>query len=108
MNDEEFNNFKDELEKFTPLIPDCVIDYFMEKSGLETTDDNVKKYIALLGQKFVTDISNSAMQYHKIYAKAALKDKKMPKEKKVTLQMCDLEKALEEQGINIARPFYYM
>lgn len=108
MDEESFNKFKEELENFTPLLPDAVTDYFMMKAGVECSDPNVKKYVSLVGQKFITDIAASAMQYHKIYQRAALKDKKMPREKKVTLQMCDLEKALEENGIDISRPFYYM
>ena len=57
-------------------------------------------------KKLVTDIAASAMQYRKIYQKAALKDKRMPREKKVTLQMCDLEKALEEHAVDVGRLFY--
>lgn len=108
MQESSFNKFKEELEKFIPLLPDAVTEHLMVRAGLECSDPNVKKYVALIGQKFITDVANAAMQYHKIYQRAALKDKKMPREKKVTLQMCDLEKALEENGIDISRPFYYM
>lgn len=107
MDEDMFNKFKEELESFKPLLPDAVTEHLMHKAGLECSDPNVKKYVSLIGQKFITDVAASAMQYHKIYQKAALKDKRMPREKKVTLQMCDLEKALEEYGIDIGRPFYY-
>ncbi|KAK1349745.1 subunit 10 of transcription initiation factor IID [Hamiltosporidium tvaerminnensis] len=108
MDDESFNKFKENLEEFTPLIPDVVIDHFLERSGIEHCDENVRKMISLMTQKFITDISTSSFQYHKINQKAASKDKRIPKEKKPTLQVADLEKALEEQGINISRPYYFM
>ncbi|RVD91093.1 transcription initiation factor TFIID subunit [Tubulinosema ratisbonensis] len=108
MKDETFNEFKDKLEKFTPLLPDAVTEYFIEKAGIECCDDNVKKYVSLLAQKFITDIATSAMQHRKIHQKGASKDKRMPKEKKNALQIADIEKALAEYGIDISRPFYFL
>ncbi|KAG0416879.1 Transcription initiation factor TFIID subunit 10 [Dictyocoela roeselum] len=106
--DEKIEELKKELETFTSIIPDTVIDYFLEKSGSEISDPQAKKMIALLAQKFMTDVATSAFQYHKINQKAALKDKRFPREKKPTLQMADLELALEEVGIDIKRPPYFM
>lgn len=108
MKEEEFNEFKRNLEDYTPLLPDAVMDYFMEKAGVSASDPSVKKLVSLLAHKFATDIAVSSFQYHKINQKAAQKDKRFAKEKKLTFQLADLEKALEEVGINISRPHYYM
>lgn len=108
MKDEEFNEFRQKLDEYLPIIPDSVMDYYMQKSGITTKDKNVKKLVALLSHKFISDVASSAFQYHKVNQKAAQKDKRFAREKKPTLQIVDLEKALEDMGINISRPHYYM
>ncbi|CAD25993.2 similarity to TRANSCRIPTION INITIATION FACTOR TFIID 30kDa SUBUNIT [Encephalitozoon cuniculi GB-M1] len=108
MKEEEFNELKQNLDSYTPLLPESVTDYFMEKAGVVTSDQSVKKLVSLLAHKFVTDIAVSSFQYHRINQKAAQKDKRFAKEKKPTFQLVDLEKALEEVGISISRPHYYM
>ncbi|KAG0439106.1 Transcription initiation factor TFIID subunit 10 [Dictyocoela muelleri] len=106
--DKKIEDLEKELNSFNSIIPDTVIDYFLEKSGSDINDPKAKKLIALLAQKFMTDVSTSAFQFHKINQKAALKDKRLPREKKPTLQMADLELALDEIGIDIKRPPYFM
>lgn len=107
-NEEDtFAKLKAQLENYLPLIPESVIDHLLEKAGVVCADENVKKLIALVAQKFTSDVAISSFQYHKIFQKAAQKDKRFSKEKKLTFTVQDLEKALEEQGINIGRPFYY-
>ncbi|ELQ75002.1 Transcription initiation factor TFIID, subunit TAF10 [Trachipleistophora hominis] len=96
------------LDDFTPLIPDIVLDHLLERSGVDCADKETKKAISLLAQKFITDVATSSFQFHKIHQKAAQKDKRFPKEKKLTLHMNDLEKALEEYGIDVSRPSYFM
>lgn len=108
MFDQEFNELKEKLQNYTPAIPGQVIEYYLEKCGITTLDENVKKTISLMSHKFLTDVAVGAFQYHKMYAKAAQKDKKFGKEKKITLQVQDLEKALNDMGINISKPGYYM
>lgn len=108
MNEEDFNEFKEKLDAYIPLIPDIVLDYYMDKCGIVTKDENVKKAIALMSHRFLTDVAVGAFQYHKIYAKAVQKDKRFGREKKTTLQVAELEKALDDMGINISRPYYYI
>lgn len=96
------------INDFTPLIPDIVLDHLLERSGIDCADKETKKAISLLAQKFITDVAISSFQFHKIHQKAAQKDKRFPKEKKLTLHMNDLEKALEEYGIDVSRPSYFM
>lgn len=108
MREDEFNEFKQNLNEYTPLLPESVMEHFMEKAGVASSDPSIKKLVSLLAHKFVTDVAVSSFQYHKINQKAAQKDKRFAKEKKPTFQLVDLEKALEEIGINISRPYYYM
>lgn len=108
MDDDEFNEFKEKLSSYTPLIPDIVLEYYMEKCGVSSQDADVKKAISLMSHKFLTDVAVGAFQYHKIHTKAAQKDKRFGKEKKSTLQIPDLERALEDMGVDISRPYYYI
>lgn len=108
MDDMEFNELKEKLGSYTPAMPESVLDFYLEKCGVTTLDGDVKKMISLMSHKFLTDVAVGAFQYHKIFSKAAQKDKRFGKEKKVTLQVQDLEKALKDMGIDISRPSYYM
>lgn len=107
MDDETFNKINEGLDSFTPLIPEAVLDFFFAKAGLNTDDAKVKKLVSLITQKYITDIATSAYQYHKITQRASLKEKKSPKEKKLTLTLSDVENALKEAGINVSRPAYF-
>lgn len=108
MKEEEFEEFKKNLDEYVPIIPDSVLEYYMQKSGVTSSDDKSKKLVSLLSHKFISDICASAFQYHKIGQKNAQKDKRFAREKKPTLQVVDVEKALEDSGINVARPHYYL
>jgi transcription initiation factor TFIID subunit 10 len=107
MDDETFNKISEGLEAFTPLIPDPVLDFCFVKAGLEISDPKVKKLVSLIAQKFITDVATSCYQYHKIVQRATMKEKKGPKERKLTLTLSDVEHALKEVGINISRPSYF-
>lgn len=108
MDDKEFNELKEKLESYTPSIPETVLDYYLEKSGITTMDENVKKTISVIIHKFLTDVAVGSFQYHKMFNKAAQKDKKFFKEKQVTLGVQDLQRALNDMGIDISKPSYYM
>ncbi|KAI5169593.1 transcription initiation factor TFIID subunit 10 [Pancytospora epiphaga] len=108
MDEKEYDEFRERLDTYAPFIPDAVLEHYMDKCGVTTRDENVKKVISLMSHKFLTDIACGAFQYHKIHTKAAQKDKRFGREKKVTLQVEDLEKTLEDMGIDISRPYYYI
>ena len=108
MDESEFNELKKQLSSYTPMIPDSVIDSFCERCGVESLDSDVKKTISLMSHKFLTELAIASFQYHKMFSKAAQKDKRFGREKKITLQVQDLEKALKEMGIDISRPSYFL
>jgi len=107
MDDETFNKISEGLDSFIPLIPEPVLDFCFAKAGLETSDPKVKKLVSLIAQKFITDVATSCYQHHKISQRATMKDKKGPKERKLTLMLSDVEHALNEVGVNISRPSYF-
>lgn len=85
----------------------------MIKSGVECDDIRLKRLVALVAQKYVTDIANDAMHYGKqrqagpsgAAAAAALGGRASAK--KATLTMEDLTAALADRGINVKRPNYF-
>ena len=62
-----------DLEKYSPLIPDSVTDYhlkryftFNDRGGLDCKDDALKRLFSLSAQKFISDICQDAMQHAKV------------------------------------------
>ncbi|OAG31746.1 transcription initiation factor TFIID subunit 1 [Nematocida displodere] len=108
MDDSTFNRINEGLDSFSPLIPEVVLDFCFTKAGLSSDDPKLKKLVSLVAQKLITDVATSAYQYHKIAQRASLKEKKAPKEKKLTLTLTDVENALKEAGVSIARPAYFL
>lgn len=107
MEDNTFNRINEGLDSFVPLIPEAVLDFCFTKAGLSSDDPKLKKLVSLVTQKLITDVATCAYQYHKIAQRASLKEKKVPKEKKLTLTLLDVENALKEIDINTSRPSYF-
>lgn len=111
------------LDTATPIIPDSLMDYYMMKAGVTCDDVRLKRLIALLGQKFVSDIANDAMHFNRmrqanvVTSSTASNVKGGPSvggggnagsAKRITLTIEDLSAALAEYGINVKKPSYYM
>ena len=85
----------------------------MTKAGVECDDIRLKRLVAMIAQKFVTDIANDAMHYNRQRqgaggASGAAKAAGPPgASKKATLTMEDLQAALADHGISIKRPSYF-
>jgi transcription initiation factor TFIID subunit 10 len=62
--------------------------------------------VALIGQKFVTDIASDAMHYSRLRQQSST-SQSTTSTKKFTLIMEDLTSALSDYGVNIKRPNYY-
>lgn len=58
------------LDGYEPLIPDEVIDFYLERAGFECEDIRLKRLISLAAEKFVSDIASDAFQYARIRANA--------------------------------------
>ncbi|WFD48305.1 hypothetical protein GLX27_002974 [Malassezia furfur] len=58
------------LEQFSPLIPDEVTDFYLERAGFQSNDVRLKRLLALATEKFVADIASDAFQYARIRTNA--------------------------------------
>ena len=58
------------LDGYTPLIPDQVTDFYLEKVGFECHDVRLKRLLSLAAEKFVSDIASDAFQYARIRTNA--------------------------------------
>lgn len=92
----------------------------MAKAGVACDDVRLKRLIALIGQKFITDIANDAIHHQKMRSSApgsrsgsgtstigGSSGTASSSSKKNALTMDDLTAALADYGINIKRPQYY-
>ncbi|KAL7414630.1 transcription initiation factor TFIID 23-30kDa subunit-domain-containing protein [Mrakia frigida] len=107
------------LDDYEPLIPEEVTDYFLQKSGFETSDPRLKRLLSLAAQKFVSDIATDAFHYARIRTNATPATRGRPptaggatapgvKDKNRTvLTMDDLSASLAERGVNLKKPEYY-
>ncbi|KAI8981553.1 transcription initiation factor IID TAF10 subunit, partial [Pilobolus umbonatus] len=95
------------MDNYTPIIPDAVIEHYLNKTGFDCDDARIKKLFALAAQKFIADIATDAFQYNKTRQSGNRAASKPGKDKKVVLTMEDLSNALTEYGIHIKKPDYY-
>ncbi|XP_064384172.1 transcription initiation factor TFIID subunit 10-like [Halichondria panicea] len=99
-------DFCAQLEDYTPTVPDAVTVHFLQKAGFSTRDPKIVRLVSLAAQKFISDIANDALQHCKMRS-AGQSARKATKDRKYTLTMEDLGKALGEYGINLKKPAYY-
>ncbi|KRX47380.1 Chloride intracellular channel exl-1 [Trichinella nativa] len=91
--------FLNDLEELTPLIPEALVEYYMNQAGMQDSDPFVKRAIALAAQKFISDILLDSMQKAKFKGLAQVSKKGSSKELRYTLTSEVLEPVLEEFGI---------
>lgn len=98
--------FLQQLEDYTPTIPDTVTGYYLNRTGFDASDPRVVRMISLAAQKFISDIVNDALQHCKMRG-SGQSSRKVGKDKRYTLTMEDLTPALSEYGINVKKPYYF-
>ncbi|KNC52847.1 transcription initiation factor TFIID subunit 10 [Thecamonas trahens ATCC 50062] len=91
------------LKDFVPTIPPEVTAHYMESAGCVTTDMRVQQLMALAAEKFVSDVTNSALQFCKIRQQSK---KKSAADDAFVLRTEDLVAALRDTGINVSKPEY--
>ena len=97
-----------QLHGYTPLIPDEVTDYYLERAGFQCEDVRLKRLLALATEKFVSDIASDAFQYARIRTNAGPSRSHRPgasarDRTRTVLTMDDLSAALGEYGIDARR-----
>lgn len=97
----DLNDFLVALDSYTPTIPEAVVQYYMEKSGINVNDKKISKLLALSADKFLSETIHEAKQISLLRANAAKGKRKV--ELSETLEMEDLERSLAQQNVFIRR-----
>lgn len=98
------------MDEYPPILPDALLDHYMEKSGMQCSDQRIKRVLGLVAQKFVSDVATDAHEYYKMRQQTlSAKEKKQQqgKAKGSVLTMQDLSAALNDYGIDARKPLYY-
>uniref|UniRef100_A0A164WKZ0 Transcription initiation factor TFIID subunit 10 n=1 Tax=Daucus carota subsp. sativus TaxID=79200 RepID=A0A164WKZ0_DAUCS len=108
-DDVALSNFLASLMDYTPTIPDELAEHYLAKSGFQCPDVRLVRLVAVATQKFIADVATDALQHCKARQAAVVKDKrdKLQKDKRLTLAMEDLSKALQEYGVNVKHQEYF-
>jgi transcription initiation factor TFIID subunit 10 len=119
---EILDEFCVKLQDINTTIPDPVILHYMKQSGFIANDPKLIKIISLASQKFISEIVNDCMQYSKLKTStskanaqsasaassgAQSNDKKQTNNSNI-LTLDDLSLVLQEHGINVKKPMYFI
>ncbi|KAH8412950.1 hypothetical protein KR009_007056 [Drosophila setifemur] len=115
-DDIDFDELMQQLEDYTPTIPDALTMHCLRSAGFSEVDPRIVRLVAVSAQKFISDIANDALQHCKTRTTniqhssghSSSKDKKNPKDRKYTLAMEDLVPALGDHGITMRKPQYFV
>ncbi|CAO3622068.1 unnamed protein product [Mucor hiemalis] len=96
------------MDNYKSIIPNAVIDYYLNKTGFDCDNPQIKKLFALAAQKFIANVATDAFQFNKVrQSNSTRTTTKANKEKKIILNMDDLSSALTEYGVNVQKPDFY-
>ena len=107
-------DFLMQLEDYSPTIPDAVTKYYLSTAGFETSDPRILRLVSLATQKFVSDVANDALQHCKMRGAGGGPGgpsgggHKKNKDRKLVMTVDDLSQALQDQGISIKKPPYFL
>ncbi|CAN6643709.1 transcription initiation factor TFIID subunit 10 [Trichomonascus vanleenenianus] len=76
--DKSLKEFLNSMDDYAPIIPDAVTDYYLAKSGFDTSDRRIKRLLALATQKFVSDIASDAYQFSRIRSSSSVASSSNP------------------------------
>lgn len=106
----------DEMEKFVvslgdlkPAFPDELVRVYLARTGFQSDDLRLDRYVALAAQKFLADIANDTIGHSRMRQNAAASKSKTAagKDSKLTLTVDDLERALRDYGVMLRKPPYF-
>ncbi|XP_055371211.1 transcription initiation factor TFIID subunit 10-like [Condylostylus longicornis] len=110
------SDFLMQLEDYSSTIPDPVTAHYLNTAGFEASDPRIVRLISIAAQKFISDVANDALQHCKTRTNNASntpghnanKNQKPSKDRKYTLAMEDLTPALNDYGITVRKPHYFV
>jgi len=108
---DELLTFFKTLDEFTPTLPDSLTSHYLSQAGLQTSDPRIIRLVSLAAQKFLTEVASDALTHSTMRGSApttSAGSSKKAKDKKNCLKMEDLTPALQELGIEVKKPAYYM
>ncbi|XP_058802675.1 transcription initiation factor TFIID subunit 10-like [Phymastichus coffea] len=95
-------------ENFEPTVPDAVAEKLMQVSGCLTTDPKVTKLIAVAAQTFISVVAKDAMQHYKMRGAPQSNKFRGKDEQHNTLVMEDLISSIEDRGVVVRKPPYFV
>jgi transcription initiation factor TFIID subunit 10 len=105
MVSKELVNFLKDTEDYMPTIPLPVVYSIARSTGLNVTDPIMAKMMAIVAQKFISDIALDSLEHWRMRT-SLLKGK--AKNSKCTLTMHDLQKAMEKRGTSVQQAPYFL
>jgi hypothetical protein len=58
--------FLSALADFSPTIPEELTEYYLRRSGFQTSDQKMLKLVSLAAEKFISDVAADAMMQAKL------------------------------------------
>jgi transcription initiation factor TFIID subunit 10 len=119
---EILDDFCSKLQDVNSTIPDPVMLHYMKKAGFIVNDPKLVKILSLASQKFISEIINDCMQFHKIKTNTKLQTttvtgaqkpglsiaEKLKTPNSAILTLDDLSTVLQDYGISVKKPYYFM
>ena len=65
-SNEEFNDFFNALDSYSPTVPEAVVKYNLQKSGAAVMDRRILKLVGLATDKFLSDVIKEASEISKL------------------------------------------
>jgi transcription initiation factor TFIID subunit 10 len=99
---EELCDFYCALESYCPTVPECVVSYYLRKSGVSVEDPRIAKLVSLAADKFLAETIHETRQISLLRSHATRSNKRKVEAGDV-LEQEDLERALAQQKICLKR-----
>jgi transcription initiation factor TFIID subunit 10 len=115
-SDKDLLDLLNSMDTFNPIIPEALLDHYFIRAGVDCDDTRIKKLVALVAQKFITDVAQDAVQYSRVRSGAGASSAAQTSGgartgatgRRTVLTLEDLTAALSERGIDVRRPPYHM
>eukprot|EP00003_Mantamonas_plastica_P004612 TRINITY_DN1364_c1_g2_i3.p1 TRINITY_DN1364_c1_g2~~TRINITY_DN1364_c1_g2_i3.p1 ORF type:complete len:135 (-),score=46.69 TRINITY_DN1364_c1_g2_i3:51-431(-) len=105
--EQQLEELVDAMDGYNTTIPTEVIQYYLEKSGFQTSDEDVLKLVNVATQKFIYDLALDSIHYTKIREQRETGRSKTKATHRRVLKVEDVQQSLEQYGIHVNKPEYF-